>query len=872
MKSSHAYGIASALLNLVLLLSPRAFREHYRSEILFDLREQLDDLHGIGIFVAVTSTLLETTLAGFSLRFENAQRLVGVGLRMLTSAPLLSGIAILTIALGVAVNLGIFCVLNALILRPLPFPDSAHLVFINQRTPASLGETLSYFDAKEILGRAHTIATSALVKDSSVSFTRGASPAAISLSAKSVEPAYFSLLGYQPQLGRTLREDSSAVGDDVVISDQLWHRMFASLPDAVGQTMMIDGRTRHIVGVMPQGLIEPAPHGIESAADLWLPIDAVKARTDGRGARDYLVLARIRSGENLNAVNQELSGISNSLSTDDSSNSHRVAYAMGVWSSIFGPEEPVILLVFLAVSFVLLIACSNVTNLLLIRTLARTPELAMRAILGASPGQIALQLLAESAMLVFAGGILGAAVCAYAITFLSSLAANADPFYNGPAFDVTVAEYFIALLIIVTVLTSIAPVITVAKAMRSGPKFASRVGVSKNARRGRQALVVLEVALALVLVASASLVARSFWIVTQVSVGFNPTDLYVGTIERSVPDQLAKPESNALAGQKILSLLSAESGVAGAAISWTIPFDSENHGGVLRIPGRPSSSDSLALVNSVSPSYFNVLQIKVLAGRAFADGDRPGSLPVVVVSKSLAIKYFGSLDVIGRQLAVTSARLKLPSKLSTIVGVVDDMRMSYRSIAPPEVYFPAAQFPVLRQIVVRSSTSAFGAAGAISQAVGAGDPSLVSPSVSSFQSILGGYTESLDITARVLAGIAVVGLILASAGIYGVLSFNVDRRTQEFGIRMALGASPLEMIRIVIQEGATLAGFGFVFGVLLLCGASFGLNSFLIGISTFDPVSILGSMVAIGLVVLLASVLPSLRAMRIDPAAALRSE
>jgi putative ABC transport system permease protein len=798
--------------------------------------------------------------------------------RMLRRSPGVTAAAIVALALGIGANTAIFSVVDGVLLRPLPYSDSARLVLVNGAYP-SMGRprtAMSYLEYQDVRAQSRALADVAAYEhgDFNLSGTSGA-PERVTVGFASA--TLFPTLGVQPFLGRSFSaEEEHAGSDEVAIIDYAtWRDRFGGDVNAVGRTLVLDNVPYRIIGVLPRGF------RFAGTCSAWIPLSTSEPSTRERGSHWLKVVGRMRAGVSRAQLDSDLAAVSQRISEIDPAiygNGWHV-FAEPLLERIVGDSRPALLVLLGAVAFVLLIACANVANLMLARAAARRREMAVRTALGAKPSRLVRQLLTESLLLSLLGGALGVLLAVWGIDALLALAPEALPRAGEVALDGRVLLYSFGLAVATGVAFGLAPAIAATRLnLDDGLRDGAR-GASSSRGRLKRALVIGELALSLMLLVGTGLMVRSFLALRAVDPGLDPA--HVLTMRTGLPSPKGAPTADDRARwvawfARATARLSQLPGVRVAAASDILPFENSESRYTFELEGAPPRR-AVDLpheeVREVTPGYFEALGMSLVRGRVFADGDRDGAPSVVVINQALARRYWPhGEDPVGK-------RLKLhhdPKRdWSTIVGVVGDVR-DYGLDQPvrPELYVPYSQLPEYSgmAMIVRTDGDAAALTGAARAALGEVDASQPIYDVQPMSELVRASLAQRRFALILMLVFAVVALLLAAVGIYGVMSYSVAQRTQEIGIRVALGASSTSVLGLVVGDGMRLVGAGLVLGIAGALALTRLVSSLLYAVSTTDAVTF--SLVALLLVVvaLVATIIPARRAMRVDPMQALRSE
>ncbi len=780
--------------------------------------------------------------------------------RTLARTPGFTVVATLVLALGVGVNTGIFSVVNAVVLRPLPYPDPDRLVEIHLPAPGGVPRgPVSVIDFEDWRERSRVFEGMALVNTLSRGLTLAGDAEPEQLVTAYVHPAFFPTLGVEPERGRALRLDENVPGRDavVVISHRLWTRRIGGDPAAAGRAVTLDGRPFTIAGVMPAGFRFP-----DAATDVWAPeslIDASRAPRQ-RDTRYQRVIARLRRGVSLERAESEMDAIAARLAAEhpDTNAGRATVTIVPLREAIVGDSVRTALLVLLgAVAFVLLIACVNVGNLLFARTEARRREIAVRLSLGAGRLRVVRQLLTESLVLALAGGVLGLALGTWSLDGLVRLSGSFLPAQNDVVVDRHVLGFALLVSLLSAALFGCVPAI---RAVRSDPQRALGDGgrglsAGPRGRRLRSALVVAETSLALVLVAGAGLMIRSLDRLLRVDPGFEPGGVLTVSMNAS---STRYPERAGYVAfyREVLERVRRIPSVNAAGATRNLPLRGTPETWPVIVEGRPPvapGSEPLVAVHPIGADYFRAMGTPLLQGRTFTDSDHDAAPAVAIVSRALQRRFWPDESPVGRDLHYGPRRV-------TIVGVVGDVRQARLDAeGQAAIYVPQAQDPRALAATVRREIQAV-------------DPAHPIIQVAPMEDVLGDAVARPRLMTILLASFAGLALGLAALGLYGVVAYTVSLRTREFGVRVALGATPRDVAAIVLREGGGMALAGVAIGTAAAAGLTRFLSSQLYEVGATDAttfVSVAGLLLATGLA---ASWIPARRATRVDPMTALRIE
>ena len=790
--------------------------------------------------------------------------------RSLRMNPGFTAAVVLTLALGIGANTAIFSVVNAVLLRPLPYVEPDRLVRIFETAPGRPDElrsiahpTLDDWDRPDGLRSFEGIA---LFGPSTLAFGTDGRPE--QLSGATVTAAFFPILRATPALGRTFTPEEYRPGGPraLVLSDGLWRRRFGADRDVVGKTLTLDGESFTVVGVMaPMPLYPPA-------AEFWTTT-ALDAEFDARSARHLSAIGRLKAGVSLAAATEELTLVQRRLAERFPKN--YAGYGMRVMElrdRIIGSAGAALLVLFAAVGVVLLIACANVTNLALARAAGRRREFAIRTALGAGGTRIARQLIVESLVLAGAGAIVGLLGAAWALEAFRVLGADSIPRAAEISLDGRVLAVTAIIAIATGLIVGLAPLSRVLAAdLQTQLKEGGRSQTAAHGHtRLRSGLVVGQTAMAVMLLAAAGLLIRSIERLASVDSGVR-TEGVLSFNVGLLPARAGNPTHVVSFFRELRERIAAVPGVAAVGLASRLPLSGDDHSNSFRLmgevpePGRERSAQDRA----VSPGYFHTLGIPV-RGREFSDADAGGGLPVVIVNQEFARRFLPGTDAIGSQF--------IPSRAGgvprLIVGVAGDARQfGLDTPAEPEFYIPHAQDPwPWLSVVVRSTVEPQSLVPALERAVWSLDRGMPVTAVRTMDELRAASLAPRRLNMLLLGVFAAVALALAVIGTYAVMAYVVSERAHEMGIRMALGARPAEVLRLVVGRGLRVGGLGVALGFAGALAAGQALRRLLYGVSATDPVTLLAVALVIGLAVFVASYLPARRAARVDPMIALRAE
>lgn len=796
------------------------------------------------------------------------------GLRLLGKSPGFTLVALITLALGVGATSAVFSIMKAVLLNPYAIddPDGVVMVWDNNVARGHGEVEISYpnfVDWRE-QNRVFTEMAALPSVNFDVTITGGDEPHQVEATFVSVN--FFSLLGARPALGRTLAPQDDVKGAPaIVISDSLWQRQFGARADIIGTRLTIDGEAVTVVGVMPPEFAFP------KGAEIWAPLaHNAEEWMKNRSFRVLRAVARLKPGIGLAQARADMESVAANLAKQypEANNGFGVILVPLV-DTIFGNARPALYALFAAVLLVLLIACVNVANLLLARGAARQKEIAVRLALGAGRLRIVRQLLTESLILSVLGGLLGLYCAFVGLDYLVKLAPQDIPRINEVQIDWPVILFSLTLCVITALLFGLAPALQSSQpALTEWLKESSgRATGGARTRRLRAFFVVCEIALAVVVMIGAGLLVRSFRAQQQLDAGYNAKNVL--TFRVALPQaKYTNSEARTAFYEKLLARLETLPGVqsAGAVlmrplsgtVGWDYPFTIEGQS------PEAQAANPYSNYQAISPNYFRTMGITMVKGRDFTAQDRKDA-NIVIVSETLASRYWPGEDAIGKRLKFGDT--KSPRPWLTVVGLVKDARYREWGAVRPDIYFPYLQRSEHRMdFVLRTSVDPLSLAGAVRREVYAIDKDQAVTAVTTMSALVDEVLARPRFNALLFTIFALLALVLAAIGVYGVMAYAVAQRTGEIGVRMALGAQARDILRLIVGQGLRLAIMGVLIGVVSALALSRLVTSLLFGIAPTDPVTYLVIAAVTALVAVLACLLPALRATRVDPIVALRCE
>ena len=804
-------------------------------------------------------------------------------LRMLRKTPGLTVVAIITLALGIGATTSIFTLVNAVLLRSLPYKQSNTLVKIwgkyeKDGIPRNWISEPEWWDLQAANKSFSELAAFSRGGGANM-VTSGAQP--VRVTEATATSSFFPLLGVQATLGRTFTvdEDEPAKAQVAMLSYGLWKNAFGQRSDVIGQKIQLDQQSYIIVGVLP------ADFKFQGSDDVWIPLGLDKAKPQNRGSHYLQVIGRLKPGISVAQASTDLDRFAADLVRvypDYYLSGGFGMYLIPLETEFTGQIRPALLVLMAAVGFVLLIGCVNLANLLLARAAARQREIAVRTALGASKLRIVRQLLTESVVLSATGGILGLLLAVWAVDVFRGFSNINIPRLGEASIDMYVLGFAIAISVLTGVLFGLAPAFhVVGPSLQTALKDSGRTSsYGVGGGRLRANLVASEVALALVLLVGAGLLVRSFQRLLKVDPGFATEHLLtmrVSLPQAKYPDGAAPSEFF----KKLISNVKALPGVEAAGTVTRLPLSGTYSSGTIRLE---DTSVPNALTDRtfhlpyletdyrwVTPGYFEAMKVPLVRGRMFTEADNQADAPpVALVDEEFARRFWPGKDAIGRYISFNTVPNSNPPQLMwrTIVGVVGHVE------GREQAYFPAGQVQFTRAmfIVVRTGTDPAAMTSTLRAQVAALDPELPVFGVETMDELLAQSLTQPQVNMLLLTGFAILALLLAAVGIYGVMSYVVSQRTQEIGVRMALGADRGTVLKMIVLHGLKLAGFGLLIGLGLALGLTRLMKGLLYATSPNDPFTFIGISLLLAAVAFLASYIPALRATKVDPMVALRYE
>jgi putative ABC transport system permease protein len=801
---------------------------------------------------------------------------VRFGFRMMKKKPGVTIIAVLALALGIGANTAIFSVVNTVLLRPLPYKDPSRIMLVFwtapklsvEDFPASAPDFIDWREQNQVFERM------AAITGESFNLTGQGEPERI-MSA-SVSADLFPLLGVNASRGRTFTAEEEQRGRNkvVVMGHDLWQRRFGANPNLVGQTIALNNENYTVVGIMGRDF--HFPEGVDKI-DLWVPLSFSPEVIDKRGHRYLYVAGRLKDGVSFERAQTEMSALAARMAEAYPGTNTDWGIKLQSLQDALTEDVSTALFVLLgAVGFVLLIACANVANLQLARAAARQREVAIRLAVGASRRHLIRQFLIEGTLLALTGGIFGLLVAFWGIDAIRAALPEDVPRLEQIGIDAAVLIFTLSVSLVTGILLGLVPALQATKpdlveALKEGSQSVSG---SRHRNRVRSFLVVVEVALALVLLIGAGLMMKSFWRLREVRPGFDSHN--VVAMQITLPEKKYEDEQQQVNFFKgLLERVQSIPGVQSAGINTDPPLTDDSRTD-LTIEGQaplPYGNEQTATYGSISPGYFNAMGIPLMKGRAFTEEDRAETTPVVIISTAFANRFFSGIDPIGKRFKQGGADDE--DNWMTIVGVVGDVHhYGLSTEVSSEMYMPFAQKPEpeITLIVRSAAANPMGLLPSIRSEVEAIDKDQPIFGVQTMEHLLSESVASERLSVMLLGLFAGLAFLLACVGIYGVISYSVTQRTHEIGVRIALGASGADILRLVVGQGMRMVGVGLILGLIASFALTRVMSSLLFGVSATDPATFIVVSLLLASVAFFASFIPARRATRVDPMVALRYE
>jgi putative ABC transport system permease protein len=800
--------------------------------------------------------------------------------RGLSKNPGFTTVVLLTLALGIGGSTAIFSVVNGILLRPLPYPEPDAIVSVQSWRSGADEAAHTPADFLDLQREQRSFTTVAAHRGDVIDITPD-SAAPQRLDGALVSSEFFDVFGVAAARGRTFSAADRATGDRLlVISDGAWRQQFGGDPNVIGRTVRVNGQPHVLVGVMPAGFDWPAGTAAWAMSDQPVPPSPVEVEGNLLEQREvgyFAAVARIRPGISHEQAATDVTAIAKRIGERHARSAGRAYSLVPIREELVGDVREGLLLLLGAVGCVLLIACANVAGLLVARGVGRQREIGIRSALGAPRGRIVRQLLSESLLLSLVGGGLGLLLASWGTDALVAIIPDNIPRLGDVKVDARVALFAAAVSVLTGILFGLAPAlqtsnVNVIELLRDGGRTAG----SHGSRRMRATLVAAEVAMALVLLITAGLMINSFVRLQSVDAGYRMEQ--VVTADVVLPGAIYGTTARQSGFyRQFLERLGTSPITRTSALTFPRPFsDSGGQAGfeIEHAAPLPDRERPRAQISIASPQTFRALGIPVIAGRTFTEADVEDAPPVVIVNESFARKYWPGEDAVGKRITFDQRMENTNPDWSTVIAVVGDTRPRALDVAPqPTVYFSYHQFSLpFMTVVVRGTSDTAAVAREIRTHLRALDPNLPVGDVSTLESAAFGSAAQPRFRTYVLAGFAAISLLLAATGLYGLLSYSVTQRGREIGVRMALGARPRDVLRLVVGEGMTLVALGAAAGILAALAVGRVVGALLFGVSATDPVTYAAVIGVLALVAGAACCLPAFRAARVNPMSALRSE
>lgn len=808
---------------------------------------------------------------------ESAIQDLRYGVRMLRKSPGFAAIAVLTLAIGVGANTAVFSVVYGVLLEPLPYQDSSRLVLLNETTPKVGDVSVSYPNFLDWRSQSRNFSQMAAVHG--VGFNLSGVNQPESIDGEAVSANFLSMLGVHPIIGRDFdaSEEKAGTAPVVMLNHSLWQSHFGADPNAVGRTVMLDGHSYTIIGVLPPNFRWPDKTDVLEPIGVWATANPAATERGERG--DMIVLGRLASPASIAQARSEMQGIAARIAAEYPGSNDEFGVSLHLLREAFvGDMRPAILSLFGAVICVLLIACANVANLLLVRGAGRTREIALRIAFGATRKRIIRQMLTESFVLAFFGGVLGILLAYAGIRAMTSLL---PPYIlMGATLNLNALVLLFAVLLIglAAFVFGLAPAARSTKPdlqaqLKEGSAGAG-TGTAQNRLRGL--FVVAELSLSLILLAGAGLMMKSLHILLSVSPGFQADRVLTMEMDLRTA-QYDKDPAIRNFWQRVLDGARAVPGVQSASVGTVVPLTYSHSRADITIEGMPLPKPGNYPhpdVHIVSDGYASTLGIPLIRGRSFTETDNETSPPVAIINNMLARQYFPNDDALGKRLMFGHPSAATPPKWLTIVGVFGDTKLyGLANAARLEVYVPFPQSPTRDMtLAVKSGVDPSALTSALRGEIASIDKDQPISDVSTMSQLMTNSVSTRRYTLILLGLFSSLALVLAAIGIYGVISYSVAQRTRDIGIRMALGATQADVLRDVLGLGVRLTGIGLGIGLAGALLATRVLSSLLYGVHSTDALTFTAVSLVLITVALIASYIPARRATRVDPIVALRYE
>ena len=795
--------------------------------------------------------------------------------RQLRQSPAFAGTAILVLSLGICASVAIFAFVDAALLKPLPYPESSRLVDVTETAAMFPRSNLSYLDYVDWKKLNHSFNSLDVYNQSGylLRTASGAEP----VPAMRVSAGFFRTLGIKPLLGRDFfeKEDLPSAPNTAILTYSTWQKRYGGSKEVIGQTASLSDVAYTIVGVLPQDF-QFAPAG---DAELWTPYRGDDQCGKRRSCHNLYGVARLKEGVSVDSARAEMKGIARQLELQyPVENRGQGAFVEPLSEVVVANVRPILLLLFGGAGLLLVIAGANVCSLLLVRSESRKREIAVRGALGASRPRLVRQFVTEGFVLVFASTVLGLAAAGGAMRILLRLISkdmlSGMPYLNGLGINLHVLGFAITVALLAATLLSVAPITRMSfSKVREGLTEGGRSYAGTLWRKFGANLVVVELAIAVVLLFGAGLLGKSFYRLLHVDIGFQPDHLATVTLNLS-DAKYSKDEQIVPVVRQILQRTGSLPGVQSVGVTTMLPVGANGNTNWIRVVGHPYNGEHNEVnERSVSPQFFSTLHAKLLRGRYFAEADDASKPPVIIINQKLASMYLPGEDPIGKKIGDNQLTAK---SIAEIVGVVEDVKDGSLDTATwPAMYYPFNQgTDTYFSLVVRTSQSEQSVLPALVRAIREVDPGIGTMNPTTMKARINESPSAYlhRSSAWLVGGFAFLALLLGVVGLYGVISYSVTQRTREIGVRMALGAQRDSVLQLVLKEAGGLAAAGIVVGLLCAVGASSMMGALLFGVQSWDAATLAAVSVVLAASSLLASYVPARRAASVDPMEALRYE
>lgn len=789
--------------------------------------------------------------------------------RLFRKSPVFTSVAVTTLALGIGANTAIFSVVDAVVIRPLPYPDPDRVVMVWEDVtyagfPKNTPAPANFVDWRRLN---RSFVDMAATRGTSASVTRDAAPEQIL--GRAVTPSFFSVLGVSPAAGRAFDETEDRDGASVVvISHGLWLRRYGGDAAVIGRKILLNDTPYTVVGVVPREFVFR-----NREIDYWIPIHFSPADAAERGSHYLQVVARLKPGVSVEAARSDMASVARALSAQFPDNrSVRAVVVEPIKEDVLGRTGTELLVLMAAAASILLIACANLAGLILSRAAGRRGELAIRAALGASSGRIVRQLTLEGLVLSIAGGTLGLVLAPAAIQSIGGLVPLGVYSLSATTIDRRLLVFTAVVSVAAALAFSVIPAIQASRrSVQEALQQQSRSTAGSRSKQVRDALIVFQVAATFVLLVATGLMLRTLANLHGTDIGFRPD--HILTLKTTPPfPRYADPVKRTDFYNRVLAGVRVLPGVSDAAYGSVLPFASQGNTRGYRIEGRRLDPDDPgdALFRVGTARYLHTLGVRMIEGRLFDDTDGTDSAPVVIINETMARHYWPGESALGHRVAFLSPN----QPMRAIVGVVADVReRGYEIGMKPAIYVPTAQISTtLEMLIARTTGDPRLLAGPIQQVVASVDPGQPVAAVRPMEDIIDATVSDRRQHMTLLATFAALALVLVSLGLYGLLAYAVSQRSREIGLRMALGATSPSVVRMIIRRGLGATALGLVIGLAAAWGITRTMQSLVYAVATSDRATLAAASALLGTIALVACAVPAFRASRVDPIVVLREE